>query len=131
MSGIFWEDRFLIYPNDPNSGPSRKEESACRPDKQETTTVSPSPENSSSEPIFSLKGLKGAYTAFGGGVGLCPGRQFVKQEVVSTLLKLALEYDVELQMPRGWEPKTDHSFFPLGTLPPKTEVPFRIRRRLV
>lgn len=50
-----WEDRFLIYPNDPNSGPLRKQESVCRPDKQKKTAVSPSPENNLSELIFSLR----------------------------------------------------------------------------
>ena len=125
----FWEDRFLIYPNDPHSGPLRKKDSGLRTGDQEPTAGSSPPEQASDEPIFTLKGLTDVYTPFGGGPGMCPGRNFAKLEVVSTLAKFALEYDVDLQVPKGWEPAMNTAFFPIGTLPPKSMVPFRIRRR--
>ena len=116
----FWEERFLIYPDNPNSGPLRKKEpAAC------TSTTEKPP----SEPFFSTKGLNGAYIPFGGGPGICPGRHFAKQEVVCTLAKLAMKFDIELQISKGWEPKMDTNFFPIGALPPKNKVPLRIRRR--
>ena len=126
----FWEERFLIYPNKPNSGPLRKRESASYDSKQELTACSSILEKAPSEPTFSLKGLDGAYIPFGGGPGMCPGRHFAKQEVVCTLARIALNYDLELQVPKAWEPKMDPAFFPLGTLPPASKIPFKIRRRV-
>ena len=119
----FWEERFLVYPDKPNSGPLRQKSSVFS-GKQE-----PIAEKPLIEPKFSTKGLNGAYIPFGGGPGICPGRQFAKQEVICTLAKLAMTYDIELQTPEGWEPKMDTAYFPLGSLPPKNKVPFRIRRR--
>lgn len=124
----FWEERFLIYADKPSSGPLRlrKQESAL---EQKLAASSSTQEQARSEPTFSLKGLNGSFTPFGGGPGICPGRHFAKQEVVCTLSKLVLNYDMELQIPRGWEPKMDTGFFPIGALPPADKVPFRIRRR--
>ena len=58
-----------------------------------------------------------------------PGRHFAKLEVVSTLAEFPLEYDIDLRVPKGWEPEMKTAFFPIGTLPPNSKVPFRIRRR--
>ena len=120
----FWEERFLVYPDKPNSGPLRQKGSAFCSVKQESAAEKPPTEST-----FSTKGLNGAYIPFGGGPGICPGRQFARQEVITTLTKLALTYDMEFQIPKGWEPKMDTAYFPLGSLPPKNKVPFRIRRR--
>lgn len=125
----FWEERFLVYPDKPDSGPLRQKGGTSCSDRQEPVECSSAPAKSLSEPTFSLKGLNGAYIPFGGGPGICPGRSFAKQEVVCTFAKLALTYDMELQVSKGWEPKMDTAFFPLGSLPPKQKVPFRIRRR--
>ena len=97
--------------------------------EQEPAKFSSAPEKSLGEPTSSIKGFNGIYLPFGGGPGICPGRSFAKQEIVCTLAKLALTYDMELQVSKGWEPKMDTAFFPLGSLPPKQKVPFRIRRR--
>ena len=116
----FWAERFLEYPDDPNSGPLRLERKLARP-----AAIN----EASNEPVFSLKGLKDVYTPFAGGSALCPGRHFARQEVVGTLARLALQYDIELRVPENWEPRMDPAFFPTGTLPPLDKVPFRIRRR--
>ena len=120
----FWEERFLVYPDKPNSGPLRHKGGVFCSVKHE-----PAAEKPPIEPTLSTKGLNGAYIPFGGGPGICPGRQFARQEVICTLAKLALTYDMELQISKGWEPKMDTAYFPLGSLPPKNKVPFRIRRR--
>ena len=122
----FWAERFLIYPNDPNSGPLRRD---IKPSS--AVPLFKAEEETSNEPKFSLKGLKEVYTPFGGGSAICPGRHFARQEVVSTLARLVLWYDIELQVPDTWEPRMDPAFFPTGTLPPLDKVPFRIRRRKV
>jgi len=119
----FWADRFLIYPYDPQSGPLCKDRS---PPRISSTTMEG---ESSEEPRFSLKGLKDVYTPFGDESSLCPGRHFARQEVLSTLARLVLQYDIELDVPGAWEPRMDPAFFPTGTLPPLDKVPFRIRRR--
>ena len=69
-------------------------------------------EETTNEPRFSLKGLKDVYTAFGGGSALCPGRHFAEQEVLNTFARLALLYDIELEIPPAWEPRMDPDFFP-------------------
>ena len=118
----FWADRFLIYPDDPSSGPLRQDK------RQPEASLSRTGEETTNEPRFSLKGLKDVYTAFGGGSALCPGRHFAKQEVLNTLARLVLLYDIELDIPPAWEPRMDPAFFPTGTLPPLDKVPFRIRK---
>ena len=129
----FWEERFLVYPDKPNSGPLRQRKDVPGSAKQDPApSSSPQPHPSGanpSSPTFSLKGLNGAYIPFGGGVGICPGRHFARQEVVCTLARLALQYDLELLVPQGWQPKMDTAFFPTGTLPPAQKVRFRIRGR--
>ena len=125
----FWEERFLLYPDNPNSGPLRRQESAADPRKPEPAIRSSDSEKTVREPTFSTKGLNGAYIPFGGGPGMCPGRHFAKQEVICTLATLALKYDIELRVAKGWEPKMNTSYHPIGALPPKNKVPFKIRRR--
>lgn len=127
---VFWEERFLIYPDDPHSGPLRKQERFFRSNEQQPVSCSSTMNETSTEPVFSLKGLKNVYTPFGNGPGMCPGRHFAKQKVTSTLAALASSYDIEIKASKGWEPRMDTSFFLTGTLSPKDKVRFRIRRRL-
>lgn len=127
----FWEERFLIYPDDPRSGPLRRSEELSASIDQNSKAHSSTLEKLSNEPVFSLKGLKSVYTPFGNGPGMCPGRHFAKQKVICSLAVLALHYEIEIQAPEGWEPRMDTSFFLTGTLPPKDKVPFRIRRRVL
>ena len=130
----FWEERFLVYPDDPRSGPLRKPEGLFLAKDQKPDEYVSAPDKPSKErviqPVFSLKGLKAVYTVFGNGPGMCAGRHFAKQKVICTLAVLALHYDVEIQTPKKWEPRMDTSFFLTGTLPPKDKVAFRIRRRV-
>lgn len=104
----FWEDRFLIYPDKPKSGPTRTSKGVSVPDEQDLKAHSSDPTGESQKPIFSLKGLKGTYNSFGGGVGSCPGRIFARQEVLCTLAVLVLECDIELLVPPNWEPKMNY-----------------------
>ncbi|MCJ1466440.1 hypothetical protein MMC07_005059, partial [Pseudocyphellaria aurata] len=114
----FWDERFLIYPDKPNSGPLRKQKGAFGADNQPLATHSSTEEKPSHEPTFSLSGLDGAYIPFGGGASMCPGRHFAKQEVFTTLSVLARRFDIEIHMPQGTTPKMDYSIFPVSSLPP-------------
>ena len=59
---------------------------------------------------------------------MCPGRAFAKNEMLGSFDILSTEFDVELLV-SGREIKPDMSFFSIGTLPPKGQIPFRIRRK--
>ena len=83
----------LHHPNDSSSGLLRKDVVLS-----EASSPTVGKENSN-EPRFSLKGLKAVYTPSGGGSSLCPGRHFAKQEVLSTLAILVLQYDIETDVP--------------------------------
>ncbi|KAM7212312.1 cytochrome P450 [Rhypophila decipiens] len=113
----FWADRFIVYPDDPASGPLKSPKLSSREVTEEKKKAR-----------FSTEGLAGAWVPFGGGVRMCPGRFFVKNEMMAAMALLCSCYDIELQTPEGWQPEADMRFFATGTLPPKGEIPFRIRR---
>ena len=126
----FWADRFLIYPNDPNSGPLKKPTPPQQTEKSSSTVTSPSGEDLRESPKFSLEGLSGAWIPYGGGQRMCPGRHFAKQEMIASFALLCTAYDLELLTEPGFKPEVDMTYFPSGGLPPKGKIPFRIRRRV-
>ena len=77
---------------------------------------------------FSTDGLGGSFIPYGGGQNMCPGRMFAKQEILFTLAKLLLVFDIEIQGP---EPKMSFKAFGTGILGPERKTPFKIRRRHV
>ena len=122
----FWADRFLIYPNDPLSGPSRKDIILADENYSESMTEERPLET---EPRFSLEGVAGGWIPYGGGQRMCPGRHFAKQEIIGTLALLLTHYEIELWEPTKGVQECDMRFFPFGGLPPTKEIPFRMRRR--
>jgi len=124
----FWSDRFLIYPNNPSSGPLKKH---TQPQAKNSlnTTATPIAQETHGPPKFSLEGLSGAWVPYGGGQRMCPGRHFAKQEMIATFAMLCTAYDIELRTEEGFKPEPDLTYFPFGGLPPKGKIPFRIRRR--
>ena len=143
----FWADRFIIYPDDPKSGPlknpisSRKTAtthiSLSQPGEPEVLAID-APSHSTefrvkdmTKPRFSVEGLAGGWIPFGGGVRMCPGRFFAKNEMMASFAMVCTNYDIDLLVPNGWKPEPDMRFFAVGALPPKGKIPFRIRRRNV
>lgn len=119
----FWADRFLVYPDDSGSGPSKNllpPEKAAKPNRTE---------NQRAKPYFSMQRAGAGWIPYGGGQRMCPGRHFAKQEIIGTAATLCTLYDIELLTPRDWKPKPDMRYFPFGGLPPIGKVPFRIRKR--
>ena len=116
----FWADRFLTYP-DCDVGAGRNE--GRRPVSKDSEDA-----KLNTTPVFSLKGLENCWVPFGGGPTMCPGRTFAKNEMLGSFALLSTKFDVELLI-SGQEIKPDMSFFSIGTLPPKGDIPFRIRRR--
>ncbi len=134
----FWAERFLVYPDKPDSGPLRKPRSAVRQQQQQQQQQEQQQQQpqlyqeqegaAPAGPRFSMSGLSGAWIPYGGGQRMCPGRHFAKQEIITTFAMLMSKYEIEL-LPAVRPPKPDMRFYPLGGLPPDTNVPVRIRRR--
>ena len=125
----FWADRFLTYPHqdDPVAGGGSVNHRSPFSEKGEEANPC-----GSSTPVFSLKGLENCWVPFGGGPTLCPGRKFAKNEMLASFAILSTKFDVELLVTSGRKKKKiepDMSFLSIGTVPPKGDVPFRIRRR--
>jgi len=127
----FWAERFLEYPDDPASGPIRKHDQPeiYQSPGPEKATRSMTVEDDRDAKLVST-GLESHYFPFGGGPKICPGRFFAKQEIMATVAVLLRAYEMELIDPVTAENVgEDMARFPLGTLPPKGSIPFRIRRR--
>ncbi|KAK3946143.1 cytochrome P450 [Diplogelasinospora grovesii] len=133
----FWADRFLIYPNDPTSGPLNQETRAA-------IMMSSSGESSSSqeyarstsgeavtdgeEPIFSLEGLEGSWIPYGAGRHSCPGRVLSKQIIIFTCALMVSRFDIELL--EGPVPLDKDTWsFGFNVAVPNRKIPFRIRKR--
>ena len=118
----FWADRFLVHPDIPGSGPSRQK--SLHQNKPATLQHDSLPK----EATFSVENLRGAFIPFGGGNNICPGRHFAKHEMLFSFALLCTMYDIE-PLGSSAKPEADLRHYGHGTLPPKGQVPFRIRRR--
>ncbi|MCJ1463451.1 hypothetical protein MMC07_002058 [Pseudocyphellaria aurata] len=120
----FWAERFLVYPDDPASGPLRKDHVAGEKNQHSSTLTKTGPK-------FSMEGVAGGWIPYGGGQRICPGRHFAKQEIIGTFAMLFTHYDIELLTSANFVPTPNMSFFPFGGLPPTEKVPFRIKQRKI
>ena len=123
----FWADRFMVYRDEPNSGPLLKKPRKVQfEDEKEEKNL---PRRSPRSPEFSMEGLAGGWIPYGGGQFMCPGRHFAKQEIIGAIALFAAHYELELHAGDDWKVVPDMSFFGLGALPPKGKVPCRLKRR--
>lgn len=143
----FWAERFLIDPEDPDSGPLSR---AAKLEDLQLGTASTrtpnkylvdgkgssnradgvSPQGEAKGPFYSLNGTEGSWFPFGGGHSICPGRFFAKNAILFTCAFLAREYDIELLI-RADQIKRSSWKFGFGVNPPTHDLPFRVRRRRV
>lgn len=108
----FWSDRFIVKPDDADSGPlkgPRRRSQHRRDDK----------------PYFSMEGLASSWIPYGGGRSHCPGRHFAKREMMLTTALFLHTLDIEITT----MPEMDLRLFGFGSVPIKGKVPCRIRRR--
>ncbi|EOD52225.1 putative abc transporter cdr4 protein [Neofusicoccum parvum UCRNP2] len=96
----FWADRFLVHPGDAErTGPLRRSSEAGAARRRCDSVVG---DDDSNEPVFSADNISGSWFPYGGGVRMCPGRQFAKREVLLTLALMASLFDVEHFDRRTW-----------------------------
>lgn len=127
----FWAERFLVYPDDPLSGPK----------KPETTTVNMNTsgladsKTRSSSPKYTTDGVSTSLFPFGGGTSICTGRFYAKQEAIAGISIFLSLFEIELDaMKAGGNPdsiKPDMKQFLGGILAPAGKFPGRMRRRKV
>ena len=111
----FWSDRFLTYDSKP------------RQTKLEaTSTTSDGPEVG--EPRFSLKGYSGAWIPFGGGVHQCPGRHWVRTQMLLSFVLINSAFEIDILQPKETL-RMDTGKYGLGVMQPGEKARFRIRRR--
>ncbi|KAH7342494.1 cytochrome P450 [Rhexocercosporidium sp. MPI-PUGE-AT-0058] len=116
----FWAERFIVYPNDPNSGPAKPGRDA----KSKTKTPVKDADN---RPKFTIDSVTGSYIPYGGGQKICPGRFYAKQEAIGAMAILLTMFDIELE--KKDFPRPNMEYFPFGVVPPLGEFPARMRRR--
>jgi cytochrome P450 len=130
----FWADRFLVYPDDPTSGPLNQNRRryatspAAKPKTEEGQEYASSVAADAGGPTFSLDGLEGAWIPYGAGRHACPGRVMSKQMVIYTCALMVSQFDIELI--DGPVPVEKDSWsFGFNVAVPMKKIPFRIRRR--
>jgi cytochrome P450 len=117
----FWAERFLVYPNDPTTGPRKPGTETKR-----TATKTASENN---EPKFTADSVLGSFIPYGGGAKVCPGRFYAKHEALIGLALFIMMFDIELLGDK--EIKPNMNYFPFGVVPPLGRFPARIRRRKI
>ena len=87
-------------------------------------------------PKFSVGRAGGKMFPYGGGIYLCPGRHFAKQEIMTAIALVILRFDFEVlgyvkmdgtRSERG--PRLDEEFVGSGAVPPDRDMRVRLRKR--
>ncbi|CAG8959562.1 hypothetical protein HYFRA_00001463 [Hymenoscyphus fraxineus] len=117
----FWAERFLIYDDDPYSGPSSPSTSTSPTSKPHLDTTM--------KPKFTIAPVSGSFIPFGGGKKVCPGRFYAKYEAICGMALFLSMYEIELDVKAG-EVEMDKKYFFFGVMPPKNKISGRMRRRL-
>lgn len=125
----FWAERFLVYPNDPHSGPQKKILDSTRTRDPTISSSETEKAKDDAEPEFSTSGMIGSWIPYGGGPRACPGRHFAKREIMMTCALIVSIFDVEILADEE-ALEMNPADYGLGTLRPADKVPFRIRRRI-
>jgi cytochrome P450 len=110
------------------NAPSPASAPAKEPITTEKSTGKSRDNQEQQQPQFSLEGLAASWIPYGGGVRLCPGRHFAKQEMLVSAAVWLAAYEVELRPGEKYE--ADKDYYGFGTMPPKGKIAARIRRRM-
>ena len=119
----FWSDRFLVFADDPGSGPWKRaaaERAVCKNDLGHRS------------PTFTTAGTNGSWIPYGGGPRECPGRYFAKRAMIAAAATLVTHFDIEFCVePNSPALDLDPKFYGWGGQRPVGAIPFRIRQRAV
>jgi cytochrome P450 len=81
---------------------------------------------------FTVEGLNGIYIPFGGGLKMCPGRHFAKQEIYLVVAMMLWAFDFEfVDLDGVRKTKADNRAFSVGTLHPERKNAARMWRRKI
>lgn len=120
----FWADRFLAYPDDLESGPSRLGRAEAHATQQKASKYS------GGTPKFVTAGTSNSWIPYGVGERACPGRFFARREIMAFCAIMVQRFEVELVSLNAEEHvPTNDIFYGLGVQRPRDALPFRMRRR--
>ena len=120
----FWADRFLVYPNDPRSGPRKTSGDNSGKHHEKTVRFSTDP----GVPKFVTSGLANSYMPYGVGDRTCPGRGFARREIISFCALMVDRLDMEIMSTETSFALTP-TFYGIGTQRPLNHIPFKVRKR--
>jgi cytochrome P450 len=116
----FWSDRFLEFPGEPRSGPSR----AIRARSEAHRNGS-----GQGKPKFITAGTSDSWIPYGVGERACPGRFFAQREIVAFCAIIVQNYEVRLPgLDAISHVSANDVFYGLGVQRPRAALPFRMRR---
>ena len=129
----FWADRFLTFGCNTSPPCSGSAAGRDRSTFDSSTNMSPLAAVSTPDPPkpkFSLNGYGGAWIPFGGGIHQCPGRHWVKLQMLLSFAIISSAFDIELVSEQE-KLQVDMAKYGLGALQPAEKAAFRIRRKKI
>ena len=126
----FWSDRFLVYPDDPQSGPCKNPtvSLSSQTDQDDDQTPTTRDAKKRVDPEYSIAGTEGMWIPYGGGTRACPGRFFSKHVMIATCAMMVTMFDMEI-LAEDKALKMNPLFYGFGGQHPVENVRFKIRRK--
>lgn len=104
----FWAERFLRYPDEPQSGPIRRPGVSALPNRPRTAE-----DDSRAQLVTS--GIQGHWFPFGGGSSRCPGESLAKKMMLCSVATVMRSMEIQLVDPAAAaKVGSDHQVFPFG-----------------
>lgn len=123
----FWAERFLLLPNDPDSGPINKSSIIQAGRNGDDPDEALKRDGTPSRPIFCESRTAGYWIPYGGGSRICPGRHFAKRSIMAATVMLTSTVDIDI-LATEKEMKLDSVGYGLAVQRPVGKIPYRIRR---
>ena len=87
-------------------------------------------------PVFEMRGRPTDFFPYGGGVAMCPGRHFAKQEIMLTIAMLATKFEYEFvgwvdivsSRPSDRPPINDPKYAGAAGVPPDRDMKVRVKK---
>ncbi|KAH8744758.1 cytochrome P450, partial [Diaporthe sp. PMI_573] len=119
----FWAERFLRYPDEPQSGPLRRPGVPALPNEPRTA------ENDRKAQLVT-SGIQGHWFPFGGGSSRCPGETLAKNMMLCSVATVMRRIDIQLLDPvAAASVVSHHQVLPFGLHSFDKDVPVIVRHR--